>query len=97
MLDLCLISLGVAGLEGVVSEEVGDGAPGLDKVKVSGLLFLRRETGEELPEGSLIGVNAANVGGRKMLKLFLRRFSSDMVSSNQPMAAAEPLLSPEQL
>ena len=96
MLDLCLISLGVAGLEGFISELVGDGAPGLDEVRVSGLLLRSRETGEELPDGSLIGVSAVNVGGRKMLKLFLRRFPSDMAPYRQPIAAVESLLWPEQ-
>ena len=76
MLDVCRISMGVDGLGEQISDEVGEGAPGLE-AKVSGRLFLRNDIGEELPEGSFMGVKAVN-GGCIMVKLFLRRLSDIM-------------------
>ena len=52
---------------------MGEGAPGLE-AKVSGRLFLSNDIGEELPEGSFMGVKACK-GGLNMVKLFLRRLS----------------------
>ena len=58
-----------------MSEDVGDGATEVGEASVGGRRFWSRDAGEELPEGSLMGVKGL-ICGLRILKLLRRRFSN---------------------
>ena len=70
--------VGVEGLGEGMSELVGDEDTGEEDRRAGGRCFFSLEMGDELPDGSLMGVKPVMVG-RNMLKLFRRRLS-DMMS-----------------